>query len=197
MKNLFLLALFLLSTLLVFTGCINTGDFKDPDLQVPSISVTSSSIVDGKLLTATAADRKPNDPIGLNQSPALSWTAVEDANYYALCMFDEDANWLHCFETDITTTSIEQGVLTAPSQYIGPYPPQAGGKHTYRIEVFAIKTQPNDTIGNLDGQNSYVGLINHLNQVGGHADNIIARGHLTATYENGDYNVILDGVESE
>ncbi|WP_373485909.1 hypothetical protein [Acetobacterium malicum] len=75
MKNLVLLALFLLSTI-VFTGCINTSDFKDPDLQVPSISVASSSIVDGKLLTATAADRKPNDPIGLNQSPALSWTAV-------------------------------------------------------------------------------------------------------------------------
>jgi len=80
MKKLFLFGLILLSTILIFTGCVNSGDFKDPDLEAPSISVTSSSIVDGKLLTATAAARKPNDPIGLNQSPALSWEAVEGAS---------------------------------------------------------------------------------------------------------------------
>lgn len=174
------------SLLLLLTGCASKSVFTDANLDVPIIKVTSTSIEDGQLSTITVADRTPNNPLGDNQSPAVSWDAVEDANYYAVCMFDEDANWLHFFVMDIQTTSIEQGKYSSPNVYVGPYPPKNGLPHHYRIEVFAIKEQPNDFIGKLDGKNSYENIVNHLNQVGGKSDNIIARGHVTATYKNCD-----------
>ncbi len=139
MKKLLLIAVTMLSAIMLFSGCGNGGTFSDVSLDVPTITVTSPSIVGGKLLTAVAADKKPNSPLGENQSPALSWESVEDANYYAIIMFDESANWLHFFKTDITTTSIEQGKYTDSEVYVGPYPPKSSGLHNYRIEVFAIK----------------------------------------------------------
>lgn len=169
--------------LLLFTGC-GYGDFKDSDLNVPVIEVTSSSIVDGKLAQACAANKKPNDPLGENQSPALRWDAVEEANYYAVIMFDESANWLHMFVTDITDTQLKEGEYTNSKTYVGPYPPKSSGEHTYRIEVFAIKQQPNYPIGELDSRESYSNIVNHLNEVGGKMNNILARGYVQATYTN-------------
>ncbi|MBN2862218.1 MAG: hypothetical protein JXN62_03585, partial [Bacteroidales bacterium] len=60
------------------------------------------------------------------------------------------------------------------------------GVHTYRIEVFAIKEQPTDSIAKINTRKSYINIVNHLNQVGGNSDNIIARGYITGTYQNGD-----------
>lgn len=59
-----------------------------------------------------------------------------------------------------------------------PYPPKSAGTHTYRLSVFAIKELPKDTIGKIDGKNSYAKLVNHLNQVGGNVDNILACGYV-------------------
>lgn len=185
MKKILLLTITALSLVLIFTGCGIGRTFTDASLNVPIITVTSSSIVDGKLLTATAAAKNSNDPLGENQSPALSWESIDDANYYAVIMFDESANWLHFFVTDIKTTEIEQSKYTDTKTYIGPYPPKSSGVHTYRIEVFAIKQQPNYPIGKLDTSDSYSYIVNHLNQVGGHSDNILARGYITGTYQNG------------
>ena len=162
-----------------------SGEFTDVKLNVPNIKVTSTSIVEGKLLTITSANKKSNIQPGENKSPEVSWEMVEDANYYAVIMFDESANWLHFFETDITTTKIEEGKYTDVKTYIGPYPPKSSGVHTYRIEVFAIKEQPTDPIGKIDSKESYNSIVNHLNQVGGNSDNILARGYITGTYENG------------
>ncbi len=184
-KKLLILTATTLTGLFLITGCGLSGEFKDASLDVPKITVTSTSIVEGKLLSSTAADKKSNNPLGKNQSPDVSWESVGDANYYAVIMFDESANWLHFFVTDITATEIKQGKYTDTKTYIGPYPPKSTGEHTYRIEVFAIKEQPNDIIGKLDGKNSYSGIVNHLNQVGGNSDNILARGHITGTYQNG------------
>jgi len=188
MKKLFSLGAMLLSSILLFTGC-GGSTFSDAVLDVPTIAVTSTSIVKEKLLTAVAADSGRNKPRGENQSPALSWETVEGANYYAVCMLDESANWLHFLVTDITATELEQGTYTEAKTYVGPYPPKGSGAHTYRIEVFAIKKQPNYPLDQIDKKISYSGLVNHLNQVGDHSDNILARGYVTGTYENGDNNM--------
>lgn len=185
MKNFWRLGFAAALLLAVLTGC-EGGKFTEPMLDVPSIKVDSTSVTnEGKLLTLTAAAER-NNPQGENQSPAVSWKAVEGANYYAVMMFDVDANWLHFFVTDITDTELPQGAYTDTHTYIGAYPPKSSGTHTYRIAVFAIKEQPNDTIGKLDGQNSYAGLVTHLNQVGNKSDNIIAYGYVEGTYTYGD-----------
>ena len=100
------------------------------------------------------------------------------------CCITEDG--LHLFVTDITETVLQQGAYTDINTYIGAHPPKSAGTHTDRIAVFAIKDQPNDTIGKLDARNSYAGLVNQLNQVGGNSDNILADGYVEGTYTCGD-----------
>lgn len=184
MKKVLMITVIMSTCLLVFTGCGLSSEFTDARLDVPTITVTSTSIEGGKLSTNTAADKKSNNPIGKNYSPAVNWESVEGANYYAVIMFDMSANWLHLFVTDITDTEIEEGEYSDLEAYIGPYPSQSSGVHTYRIEVFAIKEQPNYTIGEVDSSESYSFIVNHLNQVGGNYDNILARGYVLGTYEN-------------
>lgn len=185
MKKLLTIGIVAAMLLFVLAGC-SGGKFTEAMLDVPSITVTSTSVTDeGKLFTATAAAER-NDPPGENQSPAASWEAVEGANYYAVMLFDVDANWLHFFVADITDTALSQGAYTDTGIYVGPYPPKSAGTHTYRIAVFAIKEQPNDTIGKLNSKQSYAGLVSHLNQVGGNSDNILAYGYVEGTYTHGD-----------
>lgn len=185
MKKLLTIGIVAAMLLSVLVGC-SSGKFTEATIDVPSIKVTSTSVTDdGKLLTATAAAER-NDPPGENQSPAISWEAVESANYYAVMLFDVDANWLHLFVTNITDTELPQGAYTDMSTYVGPYPPKSAGTHTYRLAVFAIKEQPNDTIGKLNSKQSYAGLVNHLNQVGNNSDNILAYGYVEGTYTYGD-----------
>lgn len=185
MKKLPILTITMLIAILLSTGCGIGETFTDVSLDIPTITVASTSIVESKLLASIAAKKDSNELDGENQSPAVSWELVEDANYYAVIMFDESANWLHFFVTDITTTEIEEGMYTNVKTYIGPYPPKSSGAHTYRIEVFAIKKKPNYPIGEIDSRESYSSIVNHLNQVGGNSDNILARGYITGTYQNG------------
>ena len=187
MRKSMMLCIVLVVLLSVLAGC--GGKFSDVTLDVPSIDVTSTSVTDdGKFLTVTAATKR-NNPQGENQSPAVSWNPVEGANYYAVMMFDKDANWLHFFVTDITSTELMQGEYSDTNTYIGPYPPKSVGTHTYRIAVFAIKEQPHSTIGKLDRWQSYAGLVNHLNQVGNESSNILAHGYVEGTYTYGDKTV--------
>ena len=185
LKKSLILIITVLSLALLVTGCAGQS-FTDAELGVPEISVTSDSIVQGRLVTDVAADRSPNVPLGGNQSPHVSWEPVDGADYYAVIMFDESAGWLHFLVTDITVTEIEQGRYTDTTTYVGPYPPKSSGEHNYRIEVFAIREQPTDSIAKINSRSSYAGIVNHLNQVGGNSDNIIARGHITGTYQYGD-----------
>lgn len=185
MQTFFKIVVITVMLLFVLIGC-SDDKFTDVKLEVPSIKVTSTSVTnEGKLLTSSASAQR-NNPLGENKSPAVKWDAVEGANYYAVMMFDVNANWLHLFVTDITDTEVSQGTYTDSDIYIGPYPPKSSGIHTYRIAVFAIKEQPKDTIGKLDGKNSYEGIVNHLNQVGGKSDNILAYGYVEGTYTYGD-----------
>lgn len=166
------------------TGC-TSPQFEDAVLDVPQIAVSSDSIDEAsKLLTETAADKKPNNPLGNNQSPQLTWDAVDGAEYYAVCMFDEDANWLHWLVLDLEKTELEQGEYTLHSEYIGPYPPKNSGQHNYRIEVFALKQATDNVILKIDAEQSYTDIVRYLNRSGNGENNIIARGHITGNYEN-------------
>ena len=176
-----LLVIFVISGI---AGCTHSK-FEDTELDVPQITVSSDSIDEtGKLLIDTVADKKPNNPLGSNQSPQLTWDAVDGAAYYAVCMFDEDANWLHWLVLDLDKTELEQGEYTSHSDYIGPYPPNNSGQHNYRIEVFALKQATDNVILKLDAKQSYSDIVRYLNRSGNDESNIIARGHIIGSYEN-------------
>jgi phosphatidylethanolamine-binding protein (PEBP) family uncharacterized protein len=167
-------------------GCEeNHREFENLALDVPEIAVSSGSIDEaGNLLIETAADKNPNSPLGSNESPQLTWDAVNGAAYYAVCMFDEDANWLHWLVMDLEETGLEQGAFTSHSEYVGPYPPANSGQHHYRIEVFALKRATDNVILKLDAQQSYSEIVRYLNRSGNGESNILARGHLVGTFEN-------------
>lgn len=198
MKKVTLFALAALAGLLCFTSCkqssanagtkpgsgaVSSGQ-KSATSQNPKITVTSSSIdKSGKLPIETAAD-KENDPPGSNKSPQVSWNAVDGASGYAICMYDDDASWLHWFASGIKTTSLNLGAYTDKEHYVGPYPPRSSGKHHYRIEVFALKQMPTEQIADVDTDFNYNSFVKKLNQAGGKTDNILARGYIVGIYEN-------------
>ncbi|MCL2747475.1 MAG: hypothetical protein FWE59_02330 [Oscillospiraceae bacterium] len=149
------------------------------------IAVSSASIgAAGELPIEVAADKGPNDPPGDNQSPQLSWDAVDGAAYYAVCMFDEDANWLHWLVLDLEKTELAQGEYTAHSNYVGPYPPKNSGRHHYRIEVFALHEAPDHVALRIDAKQAYSEIVRSLDQSGNGEQNTIARGHIIGHYEN-------------
>lgn len=171
----------LIFTMLFLLSSCSRSEFSDLSLDVPNIDVTSASIdVNGRLDTATTADKKQNDPRGSNQSPQTSWASVEGAACYAVVMFDESANWLHWIQTNITDQSLEQGAYTLTSDYVGPYPPKGSGDHRYRIEVFALEQAPTVSVGKLDKSNSYADVVRTLDENGG----ILARGYVVGSYSN-------------
>lgn len=181
-----IVALLVFSVLMLITSC-SGRKFEDLSLDVPEIIVSSGSIDEtGRLLTEVAADKSPNNPLGGNQSPGLTWETVEGAAYYAVCMFDEDANWLHWLILDIEKTELEQGEYTSHSDYVGPYPPQNAGQHHYRIEVFALKQTTDNLVLKLDATQSYCDIVKYLNRSGNGESNILARGYIVGTYANGD-----------
>jgi phosphatidylethanolamine-binding protein (PEBP) family uncharacterized protein len=184
--NAITIVLSVLLTFLGFSGCTHGHRmFEDIALDVPEIAVSSDSIdAAGGLLIETGADKKPNNSLGRNQSPQLTWEAVDGAAYYAVCMFDESAHWLHWLVLDLEKTELMQGAYTSRSDYIGSYPPANSGRHTYRIEVFALKRATDKVILKLDEKQSYLEIIRYLNRSGNGESNIIARGYVIGTYEN-------------
>ena len=147
-----------------------------PKEEEPILLVSSESITaDGRLLTVTAANRNPNRPKGENQSPQLTFSAVEDATCYVIVMFDTKAKWLHALVTDVTETELAQGAYTNTKQYIGPYPPKGTGSHPYRIEVFALKAAPDKVTGKMNAKNSYEKIVSSLDTANGEEGNILLR----------------------
>lgn len=117
-----------------------------------TIVVTSPAIDDAGFI----------DPIysanGDNISPALSWTAVLEAESFALVVEDPDAPrdkpFVHWLMWDIpgTATTLDQGVglENAPNGVVqgrndlgkpgwfGPRPPAGHGVHRYHFQLFAL-----------------------------------------------------------
>ena len=179
--------LMLVALITLCVASCNNADSKNTALDVPSITVASASLNEnGRLMTATVANKNINDPVGENESPQLTWDAVKDATCYAVCMFDEDANWLHWLVIGLEQTELEQGAYTDPADYIGPYPPKNSGWHHYRIEVFALKQSPDAFTMKIDAKQAYADIIAKLNKSSGGGNNILARGHVVGTHRNGD-----------
>lgn len=159
--------------------------FEDLQLDVPNIAISSTSInEDNEFVRETLADKKPNDPLGENQSPQLSWEAVEGAELYAVGMFDENANWLHWLVLDLQKTELTQGEYTSHKYYVGPYPPKNKGAHKYRIEVFALKRPTDNLILKVDALHSYYDIVRYLNRSGNGEQNILARGYIVGFLGN-------------
>lgn len=154
--------------------------------QVQTMTVTSSSIdSSGKLSAETAGNTGAGNPGGPNKSPQVSWNAVDGATCYAVCMYDDDAGWLHWFVSGIKTTSLNLGAYTDHEHYVGPYPPKNSGIHHYHIEIFALKQDAAGQIAVVDGDMNYVNFVGKLDKAGGKTGNILAKGSIVGTYENG------------
>ncbi len=95
------------------------------------------------------SDRISNTEKGENLSPELSFDKVEGAEYYFIYMVDESANyWVHWVASDVreeelgTGANVKQYKNDPGFKYVGPYPPEGSGKHTYTIFVYAMKGTP-------------------------------------------------------
>lgn len=113
-----------------------------------------------------------------NNSPQLSWDAVEGANCYLVLMIDEDdTNHVHWI-TVTDKTDLSYGEFNSPENgYTGPYPPRL---HHYTLCVFALKNEPADHGILVDFQGK--GLHERLNDINGSEDNVISYGILKGNY---------------
>lgn len=151
--------------------------------------------------TALDADRWI-DPIfsadGENRSPPLSWTAVLEAESFALVVEDPDAPgdepFIHWLIWDIpgTATALPRGIEAAahPGEpagavqgrngrggygWFGPRPPLGHGVHRYHFQLFAL--------GKRLGMGPETGPKELVNAVKG---SVIACGELVGLFENRD-----------
>ena len=141
---------------------------------LPVIEVTSDSIVDGEWVTG----------IGFmegNNSPELTWEAVDGASYYAVIMMDVSTNnWLFWYEI-VAVTHLDYGAYTDAEDYVGPYPP---GTHDFEVYIIALKEAPNELEYALDQSTGDISTkADFLNvSAGGNAGNVIAYGKVKAPY---------------
>lgn len=149
---------------------------------IATFEVTSESLKDGVWDTVIT-----NTANGKNQSPQLSWEAVEGAESYSIYMVDTSAsNWSHWRSADVTETNLAQGWATE-KEYVGPYPPS--GTHDYEIYVFALKEQPSakPTVMFNSGNSAFFKDIMALDKSeSSESGNIISYGHIKGTYTHGD-----------
>ncbi len=81
-----------------------------------------------------------NTPEGQDLSPQLSFDKVEGASYYVIYMVDESANnWVHWY-AEVSGPDLDHG--SNAGKYIGPYPPEGSGDHTYAVYVYALADKP-------------------------------------------------------
>lgn len=156
------------------------GDSEKHMYEVPSFSVTSEDLHDGVWDTAIGKNSG-------NQSPQLSWDAVDGAAAYGIVMVDEDArNWMHWKTPSVMQAGIPAGYISADC-YIGPYPPN-GETHTYTVYVIALKQPKDGMTGMFDAPNDAADhdlkrSINSLDIIDdGKTGNILAIGTLSGTY---------------
>ncbi|MBO4902438.1 MAG: hypothetical protein J5518_06570 [Lachnospiraceae bacterium] len=126
-----------------------------------------------------------NTDNGENHSPQLSWDPVENASCYVIYMSDTNMqDWIHWKSEHVTETSLPEG-WADDSAYIGPYPPK-GGTHHYEIYVIALQTDVDRAKGGLNSVNpKFAQNVRSLDQApDGSEGNILAIGHLDATYTN-------------
>ena len=141
---------------------------------LPVIEVTSDSIVDGEWLTEIGYMEG-------NNSPELTWEAVDGASCYAVIMMDVSTNnWLFWYEI-VDCTHLDYGAYTDAEDYVGPYPP---GTHDFEVYIIALKEAPNELEYALDQSTGDISTkADFLNvSAGGNTGNVIAYGKIKAPY---------------
>ena len=173
----------LLVVLLSLIGCSSVPN-RVVEIQIPNTCVSSDSIDDdGNLVAEVLLDSSINVLKGHNESPHVVWEPVEGAVYYAVCMFDTNASWLHWIALNIEGTELRQGEYTSRDDYIGPYPPRDSGFHYYRIEVFALREAVDGRV-KLNSKQAYGDIENLLDTSASGEGNIIARGNVVGKHKN-------------
>lgn len=191
-------SLFFLLLLICLVGCQRTESDNEVKKETPSkiptdkpkdvvqmMQVTSESRNEkGQWLTKINA--KMASPKGENCSPQLTFDAVEGATCYAIYMIDTSAgNWIHWIAKGVTKTSLVEGEKLPNAKYHGPYPP--GGKHTYKINVYALKKEPEKYPGFFDTTNgAEAELEKALDMVEPSGGNIIGKGSIAGTVTHGE-----------
>lgn len=141
--------------------------------------VTSPDVVNG-----VWSDVISNTDEGENESPELSWKAVEGASEYVIFMVDANSNgFLHWKSSGITKTNLPRGWAPKLSEYNGPHVGH-GYTHQYDIYVVAIKAPVKRVMGGINAVNPK--LDEFMRQVDVDADgntgNIIAVGKISGYY---------------
>lgn len=113
-----------------------------------------------------------------NNSPELSWDAVEGATCYLVLMIDEDdTNHVHWI-TVTDKTDLSYGEFNSPDNgYTGPYPPRL---HHYPLYVLALKNEPADHGILVDSTGK--DIHERLNDINGSENNVISYGLLKGNY---------------
>ncbi|MDJ1369834.1 YbhB/YbcL family Raf kinase inhibitor-like protein [Gulosibacter molinativorax] len=161
--------------------------------EAPTLAVRAATFAEGDVLPLTHVGTSHG---GEALSPELSWDAVPGAESYTVTLFDPDAptmsgfwHWI-VYNLPADCTSLAQGVGTGDladlpqgaalgynealgRQYIGAAPPAGHGPHRYFFTVQALNTR-------LDLPEDLTGARIHFML----RENVIARGHLMATFEN-------------
>ena len=141
---------------------------------LPVIDITSESIVDGEWLTEIGYMEG-------NNSPELTWAAVDGASCYAVIMMDVSTNnWLFWYEI-VDVTHLDYGAYTDAADYVGPYPP---GTHDFEVYIIALKEAPNELEYALDQSTGDISTkADFLNvSASGNTGNVIAYGKIKAPY---------------
>ena len=118
-----------------------------------------------------------------NNSPELTWDAVDGATKYALLMIDDTTsnNWFHWFAL-VDTTHVDLGAYTdSKVDYAGPYPPET---HEYDVYVIALADEPESIYFELDtpGGDIYQRLNDLNTKSDGTTGNVLAYGLIEADY---------------
>ncbi len=120
----------------VYKSRYGTYDKTIDDFKQNSIMKVSSN----SLIGDRWSDDITNTEKGMNLTPQLSFDTVAGASYYVIYMVDESANnWVHWY-AEVTQPELAQGAN--PGLYIGPYPPEGSGDHTYTVYVYALADKP-------------------------------------------------------
>ena len=173
----------LLFLLISTTSCANHRGYSSSTEDMV-ITVSSDSINDaGNLVAEVLLDSSINILKGYNESPHVVWEPVEGAAYYAVCMFDINASWLHWLALNVEGTELLQGEYTSRDDYVGPYPPRDSGLHNYRIEVFALR-EAVDGVVKLNSKHAYGEIEKLLDTTPKVDGNIIARGNIVGKHKN-------------
>lgn len=176
------------------TTVVETTEEESTEEEKKSFIVTEENLVEKydsfELKSENIKDGVWDDVIsdtskGENKSPQLSWEPVEGAEVYAIYMVDVNMqHFIHWNSNGITETELPLG-WASESEYVGPWPPE-GGEHVYDVYVIAMKKPVERMKGGVNSSTERMQkfIDDADTDAEGNTGNIIACGHLTATFKH-------------